>query len=299
MDWRASKSGKDEKLTSSLENISHKLHALTWHNFHDHVYDIKDPKSVYFFQAKNAERERQKKKATLNRKLNKLLSVKEFSHVSGLVSHLGLFVEPFICVVYGYLSAFRAFFNLTTWQDPYLTFLLSIVISIATLVLFLIPWRPVLFALGVWFVGPQNLAIRKLRERGTLPPLKRKEHKEVAEEPVVPKKECVLHTHKRLHGITKPPEGHPDFDPLEVQHIVVPYNHFMYQRFYSWPPENQYATVTPAKSQRPLLERELTAISLSNRSATTGTAVGGKPGARFPRFQRLRRRPQPTRKKNG
>ncbi|KAL7573040.1 hypothetical protein ACA910_018732 [Epithemia clementina (nom. ined.)] len=298
LDWRAHKSGKSEKLADNIENICYKLRCLTWHSFNDRVYDIKDPKSSYFFEARKTDQKKhKKKKTTLNRKLNKLLGVGEFSHVSSTVSRLGLLVEPFVGLAYEYLCAFRAGFNIATWQDPYLTFLLFMAIAIVTLLLFLIPWRPVLFAVGVWFVGPQNWVIRKLRERGTLPPLKPKVHKEEVEETVVLKQENIFHSHKRLEN-TMPAKTVPKVDPMEVQHIVVPYGHFMYQRFYDWPPEQQYATVVPEKKEDelPPLHRQLSLLNVNNKSRGVSNlrvlSMTGeqKPFSRFPRIQSLRRR---------
>jgi hypothetical protein len=45
-----------------------------------------------------------------------------------------------------------------------------------------------------------------------------------------------------LHGILGP-RPRVEADAREVQHVVVPYGPLMYQRFYDWPPEPQYAQV--------------------------------------------------------
>ncbi|KAL7573041.1 hypothetical protein ACA910_018733 [Epithemia clementina (nom. ined.)] len=285
LDWEGG--GGGEKLTDSLERIKYKMHSIMWHAFNDYVYNIKNPESVYFYEAKNLEKVKKRnsgKTKVLDKKLDKLLGVKQYSHNNPLVSRLGLYVEPMIDAVLGYLCLFRAFFNLVTWQDPYLTFLLSVFLLVLAVVLFIIPWRPTLFAVGMLFVGPQNWVIRKLRERGTLPPIKPKER---AEEVVEERQMQIFHSHKRTEGILapKPP---PDVHPLEIQHIVVPYGHLMYQRFYDWPPEQQYATVIPTENPDNLLETEVSELSL-------GSARGGrhdkKPhGTRYPRLHKLRRR---------
>ena len=301
MNWKSGKSNKDEKLTDTIDGITYKLHALTWHAFNDSVYDIKDPKSTYFGEPIKAEKhQKRKRKKTINRKLNKLLGVREFSHVSAIVSQLGLFVEPFIGVAYGYLSAFRAVFNIGTWQDPYLTFLCTSAIAAVTVVLFLVPWRPVLFGVGIWFVGPQNWVVRKLRERGTLRPLKRKEHKEEVKEYVPPSQQSIFHSHKRQDN-SQPTTSSRDVDVHQVQHIVVPYSQFMYQRIYDWPPEKQYSSVIPTAKRQ--LERELSSLSLTSRStlansgrkihdsaSPSSSSVSSASSSRFPRLQRLRRR---------
>ena len=228
LDWNDDDSN-NEKLTDSLERIKYKMHSVTWQSFNDVVYEIKNPQSVYFFEAKNIGKrpqKKEKKKDQLDKKLDKLLGVKKYSSSNPLVSRLGLYVEPMVDGVLGYLCLFRALFNVMTWQDPYLTFLLSVALLLLALVLFIFPWRPTLFAIGMLFVGPQNLLIRILRECGKLSPVKPKEHKDEVEEQ---HDLNVFHCHKRTEGIFAPKPA-PDVDPRELQHIVVPYGHLMYQR---------------------------------------------------------------------
>uniref|UniRef100_A0A7S2Y4B0 Translocation protein SEC62 n=1 Tax=Entomoneis paludosa TaxID=265537 RepID=A0A7S2Y4B0_9STRA len=281
MDWRNPNS-KGSKITDELERIKNKMHELTWNNFNDRAYHIKDPEnSFYFGETKKRERRRTKH---LEKKLDKSLGLKSFSNSNPVISRLSLFVEPLVMAIYGFLFAFRAGFNIFTWQDPYLTFLLFVFSSVLSIVLFIIPWRICLFSIGMLLVGPQNWAIRVLREKGILPPVKPKQRKpEIADDG----DQHVFHSHKRLDGILgpKPP---PDVDPREVQHIVVPYGPFMYQRFYDWPPEQQHATVTLTRNEIPL-EPELSNSKMmsslrSNESPQAATKT------RYPRLHRLRNR---------
>eukprot|EP00523_Entomoneis_sp_CCMP467_P005601 CAMPEP_0168752120 /NCGR_PEP_ID=MMETSP0724-20121128/18218_1 /TAXON_ID=265536 /ORGANISM="Amphiprora sp., Strain CCMP467" /LENGTH=1229 /DNA_ID=CAMNT_0008800351 /DNA_START=20 /DNA_END=3710 /DNA_ORIENTATION=+ len=282
MDWRNPNSS-NAKITDELERIRDKMHELTWNNFNDRVYVIKDPaNSFYFGETKKRERRRTKH---LSRKLDKLLGLKSYSNSNPIVSRLSLFVEPMIMAVYGFLSFFRAGFNIMSWQDPYLTFLLFIFLCVLSIVLFLLPWRTCLFAAGIVLVGPQNLVIRLLRERGVIPPPKRKRHKEEPEE----EDQHVFHSHKRTDGILgpKPP---PDVDPREINHIVVPYSPFMYQRMYDWPPEQQYATVTLNEDAIPLEPELSVGTNISSLSSSPEAKPTPQAGSRYPRLHRLRNR---------
>jgi hypothetical protein len=63
------------------------------------------------------------------------------------------------------LSVFRAGFNLLTWSDPYLTFLVQMGSIILMLILLVFPWRLFFLLVGVGLVGPQNLLVRIMLEK--------------------------------------------------------------------------------------------------------------------------------------
>jgi hypothetical protein len=123
-----------------------------------------------------------------------------------------------------------------------LTFWLSIFGAILAAILFIFPWRIFLFVLGVAVVGPQNWAIRVLRAKGLIPPIRVKPPPQVdQDEQGLPVDQPIFCSHSRQHGDA--PAKPSDIDSREVQRIVVPYNPLIYQRFYDWPPEPQYAQV--------------------------------------------------------
>jgi putative membrane protein len=232
-------SGK--KLTDEFAEIKDKMHEVTWHLFNDKTYVMKNPDSLFFGQGKKPEKRR--KAVDVSQKLDKLLHVGQYSHSNPFIARLGLFGEPIISSVYSFLCLFRAIFNVYTWRDPMLTFWLSIFGVILAAILFIFPWRIFLFVLGIALVGPQNWAIRVLRARGRLPPIRVKppsiDQKE--NEEGLPTDQPIFCSHSRQHG--NAPSKPSDIDSREVQRIVVPYNPLIYQRFYDWPPEPQYAQV--------------------------------------------------------
>lgn len=252
-------SGK--KLTDEFTDIKDKMHDLTWHLFDDKTYVMKNKNSLFFGQGKRPEKRR--KAMDVPQKLDKLLHVGQYSHSNPFIARLGLFGEPIISSVYSFLCLFRAGFNVCTWRDPMLTFWVSIFGVILAVILFVFPWRIFLFLLGIGLVGPQNWVIRVLRECGRLPPARvrsmpRDDEEDSKGDTELPEDQPVFRCHSRQQG--NAPENLSDIDPREVQRIVVPNKPLIYQRFYDWPPEPQYAQVkvdTMDEDRRKTLQAEL------------------------------------------
>lgn len=235
-----------KKLTDDLAEIKDKMHELTWHLFDDHTYVIKNPDAVFFGDAKNVEKRR--KKPDPAKQLNKYLHTAQYSHTNPFVSRVGLYVEPIIGSTYSLLCLFRAGFNVVTWRDPILTFWLSLFCGIIAFVLFLFPWRIVLFLVGFVAVGPQNWVIRVLREQGHLPPnqaytSKRADEEDHATNIDNPLGKPVFTKDSRRQGNDPHPIGNEAIEPREIHHVVVPYGPLVYQRCMDWPPEPEYAQV--------------------------------------------------------
>jgi hypothetical protein len=283
------------KLTDDLADIQDKMHELTWHLFDDKIYDLgsnKDPSTApcYFGESKKSE----KRRGDVSKKLDRLLQVGQYSHSNPFVARLGLYVEPICGSVLGFLCFFRASFNALTWQgtatghffhiscfrlscspffllgaDPILTFWLSVFSLLLAIILFIFPWRIFLFILGVFLVGPQNYVIRILRERGHLPPAQRKRRPESEDKKTVNiADQPVFYSHSRKDGINGP-KNREDVDPREIHRVVVPYGPLMYQRFYDWPPEPQYAQVKPEDV------RKLAKPAAVRNRAGTGSSMAG------------------------
>jgi len=252
-----------KKLTEDLDEIKDKIHEMTWNLFNDRLYVVRHPDACYFGQAKKSEKRR---KATgASKDLDKLMRVKQYSHPNPFVARVGLYVEPIIGSVYSFLCAFRAGFNVMTWRDPMLTFWVSVFSGSLAVILFVFPWRIFLFVTGIFLVGPQNWIFRILREKGHLPPLppprrRNKKSDEDLFEDGLPSDQPVFTVAKDQQGRSNKRQNgkaagaskndkdsdnpiNSEFDPREVHRVVVPYSPLMYQRFYDWPPEPQYAQV--------------------------------------------------------
>ena len=240
IDWKGD-TANSRPLTDDLDEIKNLMHEFTFHKFNDRAYVIRDKESRYFGQGKKQESGFGTKKHNIERDLNKLLQVRQYSHSNPVVGRVGQYVEPIVGASHSFLNAFRALFNVVTWRDPFLTFWVSLIGVALVALLFVFPWRLFLFVLGLWFVGPQNYAVRILRKRGILPPKKPRAcpSQEPAEMPV-PDDQRVFQGHLSQDQKYKP---HKPVDPKEVQYVVVPYSPLMYQRFYDWPPEQEYSQV--------------------------------------------------------
>jgi hypothetical protein len=144
-----------------------------------------------------------------------------------------------------------------------LSFWVTIFFMIASLILFLFPWRFFFFFAGFGILGPQNWLIRVLDERQLAParlqkvldkikqPKKnstrndpRKNSKSYITEKDLLSDQPIISCHTSDN--TAPPElSHDTVDPRTLHQVIVPYSQLLSQRFYDWPPEPQYAKCEP------------------------------------------------------
>jgi hypothetical protein len=173
---------------------------------------------------------------------NKLLSIDKYSHGNPWVNKVGVILQPIVEIALEWLCLFRALFNIFTWRDPILSFWISIIGPILVVVLHFFPWRWVMGIVGILVMGPQNWLLRVMRER------------EEGFEPydvdkIVKKKRVKKETEPEelplfsMYAPDNRPVNNSQIDSSNVRKIVVPYSPLMYQRFYDWPPENEYARV--------------------------------------------------------
>ena len=282
-----------KKLTDDLAEIKDKMHELTWHLFDDHTYVVKNPDALFFGESgKPAKR----KKSDTSKKLNKYLHMGQYSHSNPFVARVGMYVEPIIGSTYSILCLFRAGFNIATWRDPMLTFWVSLVSGIISIILFFFPWRIFLFIVGVVLVGPQNWVIRILREQGRLPPAPKFSRKKAetsasagenysdlpADKPVFTKNCRIMSGNDSRKPID------PSVDAREIHHVVVPYSPLFHQRCNDWPPEPQYACVE-RKADANDAEANAGRTAQYRRSTSFGSEHSST-GETNARFGRLRRR---------
>jgi hypothetical protein len=216
------------------------------------------------------------------------LHIGQYSHPNPFVARVGTYVEPIIGSSYSLLCLFRAGFNVVTWRDPMLTFWLSFGCSVLAVILWFFPWRIFLFGIGIWLVGPQNWAIRILRDQGYIsvdPKTTTKTKEEtIAKQNEVPASQPIFTADSRKQG--NDPQNHnvSSIDPLEIHHIVVPYGPLMYQRCNDWPPEPEYAQVVSTEEMNSSTEiRAKYQIRRHKSIATLDTNDGSM-------FGKLRRR---------
>jgi hypothetical protein len=176
---------------------------------------------------------------------NKLLGINKYSVGNPWIAKAGVIVQPIVEIALEWLCLFRALFNIFTWRDPILSFWISI-IGPVLLSFSIFSWRWVMGIVGLLLMGPQNWLLRVMREQ--------EEHYEPFDaDKIVKKKRAKKETKSGPESEELPlfsmytPDNRPvnnsDVDQSNVRKIVVPYSPLMYQRFYDWPPENEYARV--------------------------------------------------------
>ena len=272
------------KLTDDLQEIKDRVHDLTWHLFDDKIYVVKNSEALFFGQAKKPQKRRSNR--AVDKDMEKLMKVGQYSHNNPFVARMGQYVEPIIGSANSFLCLFRAGFNVMTWRDPILTFWVSFISGILGIVLFVFPWRLFLFCLGVFLVGPHLWILRVLRDKGYLPPAKKKK-KKIADdefETGIPSTQPLFTCKDREAGsnLHKPVK----IDPREVHRVVVPYGPLIYSRFYDWPPEPQYAQVKRDAVYDSSMRRA--AVLLSRKGMLRARAVSSDNRSRIHHWVRRR-----------
>jgi len=256
-------------LTEEFVEFREKMHKATFRLFDDRPYYIAPSTDSTLGErapdSKEKEEERQ-------RELDTILGI-QASH-NPLVSKFEEFFKPLIQIGLIQNCVFRAGFNLFMWKDPYLSFwgLASCFVLLTLLVVF--PWRPFLYALGLFFVGPQNWLLRVIKhklnwfssKKDATPNINSK----TASTQIQPQDKNHIERSKQRNDRKKkgefknqsyPPgsifHGHsvannsknPKQDvPISITYdAVVPYSPLLYNRFYDWPPDRRHNNVKASK----------------------------------------------------
>ena len=176
----------------------------------------------------------------------------QYSHSNPWINRIGLILQPLVEMSQTMLFATRALFNVFTWQDPVLCFWLCFLGPILAVILYVFPFRIMFGLVGMYVIGPQNFALRVYRESrpGYVPP---------DFDTVVKKKRIEkVEDFREMQFFSSEAPGNAqirfrNIDPTQVKQIVVPSNVLMYNRFYDWPPEPDYARVYAAPPPKNLV----------------------------------------------
>jgi len=164
------------------------------------------------------------------------------------------FLEPLMKAMGVYLVFVRAAFNIFAWKDPYFSFWALVFLGFLTVVLAFFPWQLFFFASGVVCFGPQNYVLSvmitkkkytKSEEYGC-----EKNEKETQSTSSLGQQK-VSSGQKKMDGKESSRPGIQDVcvftggkalapvKPLEgdLHEVIVPYQRFSTERFYSWPPQ--------------------------------------------------------------
>lgn len=264
----------DKKLPAVLAEARHKMHAALLHLFNDRVYAISQEDNRVINRDLGSKRRLAKAISsrkngkvrsplssdrgsntlatsniadvkTVEEEYNRLLGTEKYSQGNPLITKIGVVVQPIVEMALGWLCLFRALFNIFTWRDPFLSFWISIFGPLVVIVLHLLPWRFMMGVLGIVLVGPQNWVLRVLQER--------REGWEPYDPDKIVKKKKNPKERKKVNSGELPlfsmytpdnfPVSNTEIDSSNIREVLVPDSQLMYNRFYDWPPENEYARV--------------------------------------------------------
>ncbi|KAL7493243.1 hypothetical protein ACHAWT_003085 [Skeletonema menzelii] len=206
------KTNSSSTVISQIEKMHAKASKYSLHLFDDRVFMVDD----------RAEAE---KLLRINTTSNPI--AKKMFPIMGAFLKL---VEIEIC-------AFRAVFNVIMWRDPFLSFLMTLVVFCLMVVLLVFPWRYLFFVVGLVGLGPQNYflvdwfeakRVAKQQKRGAT---KRSSLgsinscRDLAESPLLFR-----------NNMQMKPDG-------KHREVIVPSVPFRYNRFYDWPPDPASTTI--------------------------------------------------------
>ncbi|VEU38962.1 unnamed protein product [Pseudo-nitzschia multistriata] len=291
----------DMSLARALDSSRRQLHRAFYHMFDDQVYKIdenlfptqldkdagkemKKKKKRRLFNRRvsneemKLEEERQKRMQMTpyekqKEEIDKVLLINEHSHWNPWMNRIGIVIQPLLEMAQTFLFATRASFNVMTWQDPVLCFWLCFVGPPLVLLLYIAPYRLFALVLGLYWIGPQNYLLRVYRE--TRPGYQPPDFDLVVKKKKIEKAEDF----QEMQFFSSDAPGNQqirfqNIDPTHVKQIVVPSNVLMYNRFYDWPPEPEYARVYASSAPKNLIVPGVVVDDPDNDGYSTGYESG-------------------------
>ena len=103
--------GDGKSIADELMEIEEKIQKATKYAFRDNAYLITDPSQPPF-----GKRSRENDEYNVERDLNKLLGIGQFSQWNPIVSKYAIQFEPIIRICVVFLSIYRSIYNIFTWR---------------------------------------------------------------------------------------------------------------------------------------------------------------------------------------
>jgi hypothetical protein len=232
---------------------------MTFHLFHDRTHVPPKDGALSLRSTKRSG----KSAMVLETELERMLNVGPYSSSNPVIARIGMYMEPVVDAIQCVLAITRVVYNVLTWRDPMLSFWVTVLFILSSIILFFFPWRLFLFAIGLGIFGPQNWILRALNEKKMAPAC-------VKQLLIHMKSSSRIHSFKNIHNVkravipkvdvtiqqpiischtsdnsTPVQLSHGGVDPLSLRQVCVPYSQLNgTQRFYDWPPEPYYAKCT-------------------------------------------------------
>ncbi|KAG7338763.1 C2 domain containing protein [Nitzschia inconspicua] len=251
---------KKKNLSGDLDELRDNIHKLSFHLFNDRTHIPPSDGALHL----GATRRSEKSAAALKAELERLLNIGPYSSSNPVIARIGLYLEPIVDSLQSILAISRVVYNVLTWRDPMLSFWVTILFMLSSILLFFFPWRLVFFIIGLAVLGPQNWALRVLHEKGMAPncvskvisslkpsnevnfPDNEKKEAKLADAIEVNSRidQPIVSCHS--NGNSAPLQlSQNNANPCTLYQVCVPYSQLNgTQRFYDWPPDPQYAKCT-------------------------------------------------------
>jgi len=212
-DVKAKSAKKKGNMQQDIEKVHLKVSRASLHLFEDRVFQAEDMEEA-------------KKMLSMNNSKNPIR--RKFNPVLGGVMKMFEIQLSFV----------RAVFNVCMWNDPMLSFWISMVIFGLAVVLFIFPWRLFFFVIGFLGLGPQNyflydLYLLKRASKSKKTPTKEDPVQERRKSMNTGDSEDVSRSPLLFReNVWMKPDG-------KRREVIIPGGDcvFRFNRFYDWPPE--------------------------------------------------------------
>ena len=251
----------DKPISEVLAEVEQSVNKITLGLLSHYPYVIKDDTRPAWSTTRQ-QSGKESEGCNVKRDLDKVLGMGEFSGSlwNPVMNKITTKARPVFRIIMLMLHAYRAIYNVITWRDPYLAFWLSVGCIVFCILILLIPWRPIIFVIGVMVLGPQNWAFRVFKEYvwqnerpnrfiRVLRELLRPDDVEHGTEDWKDSKQLsvVAQPIFQRHAPVNKQIDDRTHKPIAAQHVLVPYSPLICQRFSDWPPDPKYALVTAEK----------------------------------------------------
>ncbi|CAJ1970130.1 unnamed protein product [Cylindrotheca closterium] len=263
-----SEKGEKKKIIEELYDVRNEFHGISKFAFLDKTHTIAQKDPIYFGgkQSKNCTND-----------LDKLLGLGTHGTTNPVKSMIAAHMAPLVSAIQAFLHAIRCLVNITTWQDPILSFWVSVAIFAAAMVSLIFPFQLFFVFVGIVVLGPQNWVfityvrphfreeISEMQQNKRIKKLARAKKKKVYRD--IPTNQPIITSHTSDNS---PPLelALNQVDKRGIHQVSVPYSQLTYRRDTYWPPQPEYGRCDPDVRG---FERSMQRMQqLSSRKSTIG-----------------------------
>jgi hypothetical protein len=233
-----------KKASDELEGIRDLIHKFSFHLFLDKTYAIGYEDSMWFGGRPSKD---------VKNDLDRLLGAGQFANSNPLISLVSVHLEPIVRTIHGVICVVRQIINILTWQDPILSFWVSIGFIVFAFVLAIFPYRHFFFVVGFCALGPQNYVFiryikpsfveefKEKKQAKTLAKIAKRKEKKFSG---IPENQPIISCHT-TNNVKRRSFSLDEVEKKALHQVCVPYSQLTYRRDNYWPPQPEYAKCDP------------------------------------------------------